>query len=235
MKDILEIILNILYPKKCPICHKIPENTENMICKSCWLRLSFTGKHYCMKCGKPVLPEEEYCEECGRRRRNFTQGRSLLVYNETMKASMIRFKYGGRREYGDFYARLICVFGKKQILEWNPDLILPVPLHRRKKSARGFNQAEYLAKKIGKKLGIPVASHVLKKVKNTRSQKKLDAEKRRKNLRNAFAANEDFTGLKILIIDDVYTTGSTMDEIALVLKEKGAEKVYFFTICTGYN
>ena len=101
--------------------------------------------------------------------------------------------------------------------------------------ARGFNQAEYLAKIIGKELGIPAVSHVLKKVKNTRSQKKLDAEKRRKNLRNAFAANEDFTGLKILIIDDVYTTGSTMEEIASLLRAKGAQNVYFFTICTGYN
>ena len=188
-----------------------------------------------MKCGKPVREEQVYCERCEGKERWFTQGRSILLYNDVLKASMIKYKYEGRREYGDFYAKLMCHFGKKEIFRWNPDIILPVPLHNHKLRARGFNQAEYLAVYIGREFGIPVENDILKKVKNTRSQKKLNAAERKENLKNAFSVCEDVSGLNILIVDDVYTTGGTMEEIASLLCAKNAKKVFFLTICTGYN
>ena len=206
-----------------------------MICRECLKKLPFVKEHYCMKCGKPAAAEQEYCSQCSGKKRSFTQGRSVLMYNDVLKVSVLKYKYEERREYGDFYAKLMCYYGKKDILRWNPDIILPVPLHRRKQRLRGFNQAAYLAIQVGEYFGIPVSENVLKNVKNTKSQKKLDAANRAHNLKNAFAVCEDVTGLDILVIDDVYTTGSTMEEIASLLRAKGAQNVYFFTICTGYN
>lgn len=100
---------------------------------------------------------------------------------------------------------------------------------------RGFNQAEELAGELGKNLHIPVATDILVKVRETRSQKKLSAEERKQNLQGAFHAKQPVKGLTILLADDVYTTGSTMDVIAQLFREKGAESIFFLTVCIGSN
>ena len=112
-------------------------------------------------------------------------------------------------------------------------MIIPVPLHKRKLRMRGFNQAAYLAYRIGEAFGIPVSGEILLKIRNTRSQKKLSAMERHKNLLDAFRVSADLTGLTVLVIDDVYTTGGTMDAAAACLKAGGAERVFFITLCTG--
>lgn len=235
MISILKYLLDMIYPKKCPVCHEILEDPAEQICRKCLRKLVFVGKCYCLKCGKPMTDNTDFCRECAGRKRAFTQGRSILVYDDLMRESIIKYKYGRRVEYGDFYAKLMCKLAGKQILFWDPDLIVPVPMHDRKRRVRGFNQAEYLARRISKEMGIPFSDRAVKKVKATSSQKKLNAKERSRNLEKAFEVCEDIDGLKILVIDDVYTTGSTMEEIASVLSEKGAEKVYFLTICAGYN
>ena len=98
---------------------------------------------------------------------------------------------------------------------------------------RGFNQAADLAEYTGEILHIPVAEDIICKIKETRSQKKLDAKERKKNLKNAFRAVAEVQGLRILVIDDVYTTGSTIEAMTECLLEAGAESVYFVTLCTG--
>ena len=100
---------------------------------------------------------------------------------------------------------------------------------------RGFNQAEELAEELGKNLHIPVATEILVKVRETRSQKKLSAEERKQNLQGAFQAKQSVKGLTILLADDVYTTGSTMDTLACALLKKGASHVFFLTVCIGRN
>ena len=127
-----------------------------------------------MKCGKPVNETEEYCSECRHRERKFIRGRSVFLYNAQMKNSLLRYKYYGSREYGKYYAESMCRYVGRDIKSWRPDVIIPVPLHRRKKRMRGFNQAADLAERIGKILGIPVAEDVIYKSRETRSQKKLD-------------------------------------------------------------
>ena len=98
---------------------------------------------------------------------------------------------------------------------------------------RGFNQAGFLAERLGMLLDIPVSESALRKIRGTRSQKKLDAAERRKNLRQAFQAERRLDGLTVLLVDDVYTTGSTVESAAACLKEAGAEKVCFLTLCMG--
>ena len=187
----------------------------------------------CMKCGRPVKMEEEYCEDCRKGAHHFTEGRSIFWYGEVWRQSLVRFKYYGCREYGDFYAKAMSVFGKKYLERWKPDLIVPVPLHPRKKRMRGFNQAAYLAERLSVLTGIPWNGHLVKKIRSTRSQKKLNAIQRRQNLKNAYQVTERIPGFSVLVVDDVYTTGSTADAMAMCLLEAGAEKVYFLTICAG--
>lgn len=233
LKGTGEKLLNLLYPRCCPVCHRILKDQRQMVCPECANRPRLVREPRCMKCGRPVKTEEEYCPQCASGERKFTCGRSIYLYDGLMKASVLKYKYFGRREYGDFYSAAMCHYARKEILRWKPDVIVPIPLHKRKKRLRGFNQSEYLAVRIGRAFGIPVSTEILLKVKNTGSQKKLDAARRRRNLQRAFAVTEPLEGLSILLIDDVFTTGSTMDAAAGILRRAGAEKVYFLTLCTG--
>lgn len=227
--------MNVIYPKCCPVCHRILKNQSDLACATCIKELIPIQEPRCKRCGKPVREEEEYCKECGQRIRAFDRGKGIFVYDDIMKKSILRYKYGGRRQYGDFYAKAMCVYAEKDIKRWEPDLIVPIPLHRRKQRRRGFNQAEYLADRVGDYYKIPVDNGVLKKVRDTKSQKKMDAEQRRRNLQDAFKVIRPVKGKKILVIDDVYTTGSTMDAAARCLKNAGAHRVYYLTVCMGID
>ena len=98
---------------------------------------------------------------------------------------------------------------------------------------RGFNQAAYLAERLSGYTGIPWDEQLVRKIKKTRSQKKLNAAERRRNLKKAYLVTGKISGLTVLVVDDVYTTGSTMDAMAMSLREAGAEEVYFLTVCAG--
>ena len=229
----MQKFLNILYPKRCPVCHQILTQKGILVCQPCEKVLHPVMTDYCLKCGKPVAAEEEFCQECRTVLREFDRGRSVFLYNNKMRQSLLHYKYYGNREYGEYYAACICRYMKREIYSWKPDLIVPVPMHPRKQRERGFNQAADLAARAGKGLGIPTADWIVRKTQNTRSQKKLSAVERKQNLRAAFQVTERLDGLRILVIDDVYTTGSTMEAMAHVLRKAGAEQVFFVTLCTG--
>ena len=231
LKKLLHHILNILYPRCCPVCQKILKDQSLLVCPECGKELRPISQPRCMRCGKPVKEEEEFCRDCAGKEREFFQGRGIYLYDSRMKASILRYKYDGRRQYGDFYARAMCLYAREDVGRWKPDLIVPVPLHPRKKRMRGFNQAEYIADQVGEFFKIPVDKNLLKKVKETKSQKKMDAAQRRRNLKTAFAACERTDGKTVLVIDDVYTTGSTVEAAAKCLKEAGAARVCFLTVC----
>lgn len=233
LKEIKEKCLDIFYPPRCPVCNGLLENRQKSVCPECTEVFHAITENYCMKCGKPVGETEEYCTECRGRDRSFVQGRSIFLYNAQMKQSILRYKYYGSREYGKYYAECICRYAGETIGRWHPDVIVPVPVHRRKLRMRGFNQAADLAERTGKILGIPVAEDIVYKTRETKSQKKLDARERKRNLKDVFRATCPVNGLKILIIDDVYTTGSTVEAMTECLLENGAKAVFFVTLCTG--
>lgn len=232
-RSYLKKFLNILYPRRCPVCNQILNENGRKICTVCEKALHPILKDYCLKCGRPVASEMEYCRECRTTHREFERGRGVFLYNNQMKRSLLRYKYYGNREYGEYYADSICRYLEREIRTWNPDLIVPVPMYPGKQRERGFNQAADLAGRIGKNLEIPTADGIVRKIRNTKSQKKLSAVERKQNLRTAFQVTERVDGLKILVIDDVYTTGSTIEAMAHVLRESGARMVFFATLCTG--
>lgn len=193
------------------------------------------GEPICKKCGKPLEKEEiEYCADCKGKSHAFTKGRAALEYDAAMRASIGRFKYQNRREYADFYTAKLLETCAEEVKRWEPDVILPIPLHRSRKRKRGFNQAELIAERLGRELGILVRKDWLLRVKKTKPQKELASLERKQNLKNAFQVKANAVNLKrVLLVDDIYTTGSTMDAASAILLENGAEKVYFLSICIG--
>ena len=117
---------------------------------------------------------------------------------------------------------------------WQPDALIPVPLHKSRMRKRGFNQAALVAERMGERLGIPVEEKLLIRVKKTNPQKELNDSARRENLKNAFQlCGNDVKLKRVVLIDDIYTTGSTLDAAAAALLAAGVEKVYFLSICIG--
>lgn len=164
----------------------------------------------------------------------YDRGVAAFQYTGSLRSSVQRMKFENRRDYLDFYAESMVKQGRKWIAVWQPDVIIPVPMHWIKKNRRGFNQSELLAKRIGRLTGIPVQKDILKKTRNTRDQKQLSPEERRKNLERAFLLKKKPSGIRtVLLVDDVYTTGSTVDTLASVLKRNGVQYVYFLTLCIG--
>jgi len=232
--NIWEKILNYLYPRRCPICHNIVIDKGAIACPACVVKLPIIKEARCKKCSKPMEHEGEYCFDCQHKKHYFDEGYASLLYDERMQRSIAYFKNHGRREYGEFYAKLLMRSAYRIVNRWQVDILLPVPIHRARTNARGYNQAEVIGHVLSKGLSIPIRTDIIKRVKNTKAQKELDISERKKNVGGAFALSEEVSNYKrILIIDDIYTTGSTIDEIARELRKRGVEKVYFLTVCIG--
>lgn len=193
-----------------------------------------------MHCGRPVLSDlVEYCFDCEKKKKRgdedtFFQGKSLLLYKGVVKQTMYRFKYSNKREYGTFFAELAMEQWGEWLFRCEIDAIVPVPMFRRKKRMRGYNQAEVFGRELAKYLRVPMDRNVVIRKKDTRPMKELNDIERENNLRNAFQIARNIVKYKkILLVDDIYTTGSTADEVSRVLLEAGVEKIYFLSICMG--
>lgn len=204
------------------------------ICFSCIKKLKVITSPWCLKCGKQLKNQEkEYCMDCTRHRREFLQGRSLYQYH-SVAPGIYRMKYGNRQEYADFYGEEIIYYLGNFIRYIQPDALIPIPLHSSRQRKRGYNQAELLADAISKYSNIPVYNKILIRRKKTVPLKYLNPQERQNNLKKAFHMVENDVKLKVIIlVDDIYTTGSTIEEAASVLKEGGVEKVYFITLANG--
>ena len=188
-----------------------------------------------MHCGKPLKDgTAEYCADCRRRKSYITQGKSLFLHKDPVPGAVYRFKYRNRRSYGVQFAEKMAQRYGEQIKRWRIAEIVPVPLHASRKRKRGYNQAEILAEQLSMLTGIPVRSDVLFRIKNTVPQKKLGNEEREKNISGAFAVSRGWNAPEnVLLIDDIYTTGSTLEHAAKMVRRAGAENVYFLTISIG--
>lgn len=189
----------------------------------------------CKKCGKSIADERrEFCTDCGKKKHFYRQGKAVFVYEGKIKNSMYRFKYANKREYAAFYAEEAALLYGDWVREKQIEVIVPVPMYFWKKRRRGYNQAEVFAKQLGKKLKIPVDRGLVKRIRNTVPQKELNDVQRKSNLKNAFQLASDIVKYKqILLVDDIYTTGSTIDEISGVLLNAGVKNIYYICISIG--
>lgn len=235
IKIALDALLALIYPVRCFWCDSPVPYRKGRICPDCKVEKFIVRAPYCMKCGKQLGKEEqEFCRDCLVHTHNFDRGRILFQYRGGIKKSVYRFKYAGRREYAVTYALLVEKELGAFIREINPDALIPVPLHRQRYRKRGYNQAELLAEEIGKRMNIPVCSNLVKRVKNTIPQKELDLPDRQNNLKKAFKICRNDVKLNtIIIIDDIYTTGSTIDELSALFRRWGVERIFFLTLAGG--
>lgn len=230
--NIWKKILGIIYPKTCCFCGKV---SEKELCDVCAKKVIYIEEPRCKCCGKPVrYAEQEYCYDCQKNTHAYEQRKSLWIHKMPVSLSIYQFKYKNRRIYGEFYAKEMARLYGNLIRFWGVEVIVPIPLHRRKKRLRGYNQAAVIAKQLGKIMGIPVDCNSIVRNRYTRPQKELNDKERKQNLKQAFTVTNKWKKYKrVLLIDDIYTTGSTIDTVAEELKKNGVQKVWFLTISIG--
>ena len=230
-----KLFLDLLFPRRCAVCDTVLPLGEQEICEACQRKIQYLDRALCMKCGKPVKEEEEYCYDCRHKEHFYKQGAALFPY-EYIRSSLYRFKYGGRMEYAGFYGRQMAVRFREKKHLWKAQALVPVPLHKRKQRKRGYNQAELIARELSGYWGIPVITNLVVRTKNTRPMKEIVGTDRQNNLKKAFKLGSNDVKLNtIIIIDDIYTTGSTIDEVAKVCRQAGIANIYYLTVSIGYG
>lgn len=232
--DISRHILDFLFPRRCPFCDEVV-GFGDLVCPDCAEDIRYIGEVHCMKCGKPLLRKaSEYCKDCQRTGHSFTRGRALYVYGDAVRGSITRFKYHNRREYAEYYGYDMARHLGRFIRDCRPECLIPVPISDAKRAKRGYNQAELIAGQISRCTGIPVNNSMVVRTRDTAPMKELTRTERMKNLKGAFKiAVHDVKYRSVMIVDDIYTTGSTMDAMADMLKAHGVREVYFITLAAG--
>lgn len=233
-KKHLEYAASLLYPPRCPICDQLLGAGTTRMCPACARKVQYLSGPLCCQCGKKLEdPEAEYCGDCRRGQHLFTAGRALYEYGDIAPA-LYRFKYGGCREYAGFFGRELAAQLGSYIRSLAPDGLVPVPMYPAKKRRRGYNQAELLARSLGQEMELPVYAGLVTRNRNTRPLKELNYEERVNNLKKAFNLSQNGVKLKtIILVDDIYTTGTTMDQVSAALLDGGCKKVYFVTLAVG--
>ena len=223
----------MLFPARCAICDDVIAPGERYICKGCAGKMSFVTEPCCMKCGKEIGDEEEeYCDDCMKRERSFVRGFPLLNYKPPVSDAVARIKYGGREEYISFYAEMIYQKFGDTFKTLGLDGMIPVPINEKRMRKRGYNQAGLLAQALSERTGIPVINDTVVRVIDTQPQKELNDVERLKNLQDAFQVTKPVSG-SYLLVDDIYTTGSTIEAITRKLHAAGAGDIYYTSICIG--
>jgi ComF family protein len=242
IREIWEAFLDLVFPPKCPVCdapldsidEELPGRTYRL-CPSCLSGIVRIRHPFCQLCGMPFKSEavsDHLCGECLTSKRYFVRARSLCVYGGTLLEAIHLFKYNGNFHLALPLGQMLADSVEKLLGIDSVDILLPVPLHTRRLKERGFNQAVLLAKPLSKRYNIPLVTSVLKRSRWTAPQVNLDRRVRRKNVRGSFmVSNSSFlSGKNILLLDDVYTTGATINECGKTLLRAGAKEVYVLTL-----
>ena len=228
------MLKELLFPRRCPVCGKIARPFGELCCDCCKKQLVYIGENYCLKCGKGLSDEEQaYCSDCEKHPKAFARGRSLYRY-DSIAGGVFGLKYSGREEYADFFGEEICRGLGDFLKKTKAEALIPVPLHPKRQRERGYNQATLLAKAVEKHCNIPCREDIVARIKYTVPQKKLNYTERQNNLKKAFILLKNDVKLeRVIIVDDIYTTGSTVDALAKVLLAGGVKEVYVLTLASG--
>jgi ComF family protein len=235
--ELKDDILDFVYPQPCAICEKHLKREERDVCKACWNSLVTLPDPFCPYCRSFYEPGDtkcSFCESAGRTIQDHKvfMVRSLGRFDDYYKELIHRFKYRKKIPLGKRLAQRLgeSVNGDSDFLI--SDFLIPVPLHKSRYRERGFNQSEILAEEISKITGLSVLKNALKRKKNTKDQTNLSPRQREENVRGAFVVTqpEMINGKKIILVDDVITTGATLSECARMLKQAGVEKILGMTI-----
>ena len=238
-ENLQNFLMDILFPQNaCCLCNKSGiYNTRKPWCDECYDDLldMQNCQPICMKCGKYMEDGYEYCADCLNIPPKFHIARSVGPYSETYRIAVKALKFLGKKNLAVCMGSMMAKVILNEPEFWPIDVIVPVPISEGHLQQRGFNQTELLARRIGRELKIKVSNDALIRIKETPSQRELTKEEREKNLLCAFEIkdNKDVYRKNILLVDDVYTTGSTGRECTRTLLEAGATRVSIITWATG--
>ncbi len=259
LQPLKEITLEALFPRVCPVCGEIlklppkwyrykdfsyvhPDHEQYyeqiLICPVCAGKLIYNSEPSCIICSKPLeLEEERYCDLCQNNVRYFDHGHALLLQNEDAKKIIYDLKFHDRRINAEWIGYALAVRFHEQLLRWGADVLLPVPLHKKRMRQRGFNQAELIAEALSfwmQKLyhvPLPVDSNYLQRSRYTKPQRTVQASIRSENVNSAFSviSHTAKNYRAPVLIDDIFTSGSTLNSCAKTLKDSGSRHVFFLT------
>lgn len=240
IKTIGKEMLDLVYPPSlyCISCGKIiDESRTYRLCNECMAAMNWNTGRWCSKCGRPLAKNDpgSMCFGCTVRKSSgqphgFDKGHVCTGYGAVEQSVIFAFKYGGRSDLCDtlgemLYDRMASEYEPDELADMY-DLVIPVPTFKEKKSKRGYNHAELMAQSFAKRAGILHAPDVIIRTRSTLPMKGLDPAERVANIRGAFCIKERgldlISGARILLIDDIFTTGATIDEIAYILKNPEA-------------
>lgn len=228
---IKNIILRCIFPRRCVFCDEIINIEDDIyVCADCLaddkVKTSWVGGELCEKCGKPI-EFSGLCKSCQRSKHRFDRAYAVYPYEDDIRLAVHRFKYSNRSSYARFFGREMAKFADKYNVPL-VDYVVPVPLHKKRLKKRGYNQSALLADVYCEQRG-QTRADLLERVVGTKPQNSLDKSERTKNMKNVFSLAEgdyELKGKSVLLIDDIFTTGTTVDECTKVLKKAGIKNVY---------
>lgn len=240
--------LDLLYPPDlyCICCGKIIDGTRPYrLCNECMDNIKWISDRTCVRCGKRLsdVNPGEICFNCREHPHRFARGFTCTEYGTNERAMVFALKYDGRTDIAEtlgeiMYDRMTAEYSKEEIIS-SYDLVIPVPVHRYKRRIRGYNQAALIVQAFTRRFGgdLRADDDILVRLRETHMMRSLGPDARRENIRGAFGIRDsrmkDIPGKKILLIDDIYTTGATVDEISGILENAGAERVDVLTFAAG--
>ena len=204
---------------RCVVCAIEPGEP---VCDACERDFFSVDVARCSRCAERVATSGSICGACLANPPHFDETTTLADYRAPVDGMVSALKFGGRLDLAHCFARLLA---RREPVDAPVDLVMAVPLSFERESERGYNQAREIARRYAKLTGAPMSEQLLLRVRHSPPQQTLAREARRKNVRGAFAMQKKVAGLRVLVVDDVMTTGSTLDEIARVLKDAGAKWV----------
>lgn len=231
--------LALLYPEVCQLCKAEPATPrEGFVGSQCWSQVRFIRPPFCERCGLPFEGEITHsfvCSNCHELKLHFTSARSAVVARTVVLDVIHRFKYSRALWFENFLAGLLVREAAPALRAQRWDLLVPVPLHPLKEREREFNQSALLARHLSQAAKIPCDEKILRRTKPTATQTHLSRGDRAANMKNAFAvhAGARLAGRRIVLVDDVFTTGATTNDCARALREAGAEEVCVWTVARG--
>lgn len=239
MRGFSRAALALVYPETCQLCNaERATATDGFVGRNCWSQVRFIRPPFCERCGLPYPGEITtafVCSNCHDLKLHFTSARSAVVAKTVTLEAIHRFKYSRALWFEDFLADLLLRAAVPALAEQKWDLIMPVPLHPLKFREREFNQAERLAARLALATKIPLETKILRRVQPTATQTLLNREQRTANMHGAFCVKPgaDLAGRRVVLVDDVFTTGATTNAGAAALRRAGAAEVCVWTVARG--
>ncbi len=239
LKSALDSLASVLFPGPCRICaHTLTNASRIPVCESCLAGFERITEPMCVRCGRPFESAvaldalEPKCRLCRLDFYAFDCARSFATYDDALSEAIVLLKYEQVARLGDWFAERLAEIVARAPTDWRADVVVPVPLHRERRRERGYNQADLIARPLAKRLKLPLDAGILVRTKPRPAQLVLSRTEHWKSVRGAYATREgaQVDNLRVLLVDDVLTTGATLDACARALKKAGAAAVLGLTV-----